>query len=105
MKNAYTFSAKIWKWPAVSRQSAHAQRRGDMGWHFVSLPKELFTEIRNTKGKGMIPIRVTVGETTWQTSLFPHVKSSSYLISIKQSVRKQENLWPGEQIAVQFEVL
>ena len=89
----FSFSAKIWKWP------------GDMGWHFVHVPKDLFQKIREKHGKGMIRITATVGKTSWQTALFPHIRSKSFLLSIKQAVRKKEDLWEGDTIKITFSIL
>jgi hypothetical protein len=87
----YTCTAKIWKWP------------GNMGWHFITLPRELAHTIATTHPKGMIPITATVGATTWDTALFPH-NPSGYLLPIKASTRKAEDLWEGETITVHWVV-
>ena len=57
------------------------------------------TEIRAaaralTYGWGVIPVEVTIGRTTWRTSLFP--KDEGYLVPIKDAVRKAEGLAPGD---------
>lgn len=88
MKSTFSFSAKIWKWP------------GDMGWHFVHVPREYFEPIRANYGRGMIKITATVGKTSWDTALFPHIKDKSFLISIKAKVRKTEGLMEGDMVKV-----
>ena len=89
----YKFKAELWRWP------------GDGGWHFVTLPKKLFTEIRATHGKGMIKVQTTIGKTSWNNSLFPHTKEGTYLISVKKIVREKEGLFVGDTIRVSFKIL
>ncbi|MFT5037163.1 MAG: hypothetical protein ACI9VM_000740 [Candidatus Azotimanducaceae bacterium] len=49
---------------------------GMSGWHFVGVTKKYSQEIKEKFGKGRrgfgsIPVTVTVGETSWDTSIFP----------------------------------
>lgn len=79
-------------------------------WHFASLPKKQAAEIRRrfgstARGWGSIRVRVTVGETQWDTSLFPERKSATYLFAIKASVRKAESIAAGDRITAQVHVL
>lgn len=89
----YKFTARVWKWP------------GDMGWHFVTLPKKLSIEVRSVGkryGAGFVKVKVTLGKSTWVTALFPHKESGSYLLSIKQNVRKKEGIWENDNVRVSF---
>ena len=92
-KNIYKFQSQMWRWP------------GDMGWHFVTLPKALSKEIKSVGkiyGAGFVKIKVTLGKSSWVTALFPHKESESYLLSIKQSIRNKERLWEDDKIKVSF---
>jgi hypothetical protein len=93
MKKVYKIHTKLWRWP------------GDIGWHFINVDKKISTEIRKVYKKGFVKVVATVGKTTWNTSLFPHKESDSYLIAIKQSVRKKESLLEGDIIKVSFVLL
>lgn len=91
----YTIQNKIWRWPGVG------------GWHFVYVDKSLTEELKKKGakykyGSGFLAITAKVGQTSWQTALFPHTKENVYLISIKASVRKKEQLFEGDKISVQF---
>jgi hypothetical protein len=55
-----------------------------------------------TYGWGMIPVTVRIGKTQWTTSLFP--KDSLYIVPIKASVRKAEDLDEGDNVTVWLEV-
>jgi hypothetical protein len=50
----------------------------------------------------VIPVQVQIGKTKWQTSLFP--KDDLYLVPIKASVRKAENLEEGDNVTIRLEV-
>jgi hypothetical protein len=50
----------------------------------------------------MIPVHVRIGKTEWKTSLFP--KDGHYIVPIKASVRKAENLKEGDQVTVRLDV-
>ena len=79
----------MWRYPAQA------------AWYFVYVPEEISRPIRKKFPAGFVPIQATVGKTIWQTSLFPS-KEEVYLISIKALVRKQEDIFDGDQIEVKF---
>ncbi|MEZ4583041.1 MAG: DUF1905 domain-containing protein [Caldilineaceae bacterium] len=47
-----------------------------------------------TYGWGMIPVTGQIDDTRWTTSLFP--KDGQYIVPIKASVRRAENLEEGD---------
>ncbi len=89
------FTGKIWFW------------KGPAPWFFVSVPAKQSSDLKAisgmvTYGWGVIPVHVQIGKTQFQTSLFP--KDGLYLVPIKASVRKAENLEEGDSVTVQLEV-
>ena len=67
-------------------------------WRFLTVPKKESTEIKEkfgkyAKGWGSLPVSVTIGKTTWNTSIFPDKKSGSYLLPLKAKVRKAEDIF------------
>ena len=89
------FTGKIWYW------------RGPAPWFFVTVPAKESHDLQAilgfvTYGWGMIPADVRIGKTRWRTSLFP--KDGRYIVPIKASVRKVEDLEEGDEVAVQLEV-
>ena len=87
----YSFKAKIWLW------------KGNGAWHFVTVPKKISTEIKekygkNARGWGSHPVSVTIGKTTWYTSIFPESKSGTYLLPIKMAVRKAEGVQADDDV-------
>lgn len=89
------FNGKIWFW------------RGPAPWFFVTIPEPQSRDLNAisglvTYGWGVIPVHVQIGDTAWQTSLFP--KNGLYLVPIKASVRKAENLAEGDHVTIRLEV-
>lgn len=93
----YKFSAKVWIYD------------GDDPWHFVTIEKEDSEEIKKEepwprKGFGSIPVKVTIGKTSWNTSIFPE-KKGTYVLPIKKLVREQEKIVVGDEIKINLEVV
>jgi hypothetical protein len=89
------FSGKIFIW------------RGPSPFYFVTIPAKQSRDIKAisgmvTYGWGVIPVRVRIGKTEFQTSLFP--KDGRYLVPIKAIVRKAENLEEGDKVNIRLEV-
>ncbi len=90
------FNGEIWYW------------RGPAPWYFVTVPVEQSNSLKAiaglvTYGWGMIPVNAQIGETKWKTSLFP--KDGCYIVPIKLSVQKAENLHEGDQVTIQLTLL
>lgn len=89
------FTGKIFYW------------RGPSPYHYVAVPAGQSQDIKTisglvTYGWGVIPVHARIGETEWQTSLFP--KNGIYLVPLKDSVRKAENLEVDDEVTVRLEV-
>ena len=89
------FNGTIWYW------------KGPSPFYFVTVPEEQSQDLKSvsgfvTYGWGMIPVTVQVGKTEWKTSLFP--KDGRYLVPLKDSVRKAEQLNEGDDITIHLEV-
>ena len=89
------FKGKIWYW------------RGPSPYYFVTVPAKPCRDLKVisglvTYGWGMIPVTVRIGKTEWKTSLFP--KEGRYIVPLKDSIRKAEDLEQGDKVAVRLEV-
>lgn len=99
MDAPYRFSAELWRWDA----------RNDASWMFVSLPEDVTDEIDDrwggsVGGFGSIPVEVTVGSTTWSTSIFPSKQEATYVLPMKKAVRTAEGLDVGTTAEVELRV-
>ena len=88
----FTFTAELWRWS------------GDAAWRFVTVPSDVTAEIRTVSGPprgfGSVRVEVTVGSTTWRTSVFPDSGSGTYLLPMKKAVRVAEDLEDGDEVPV-----
>jgi hypothetical protein len=89
------FTGEVWYW------------RGPAPWHFVTVPEDGSAEIAAiadavTYGWGVIPVTAQIGDTSWQTSLFP--KDGSYLVPVKTQVRKAERIDLGDEVTVRLTI-
>ncbi|QQR76529.1 DUF1905 domain-containing protein [Candidatus Nomurabacteria bacterium] len=92
MKKNFTIKTKVWRWP------------GDGGWHFVTLDKKLSQDIRKVFTKGFVKIRAEIGDSAWDTSLFPH-KESGYLLCINKKIRSKEGIFEGDDVNIKVKIL
>jgi Domain of unknown function (DUF1905) len=97
--HSVSFTAKCWLYS------------GKGAWYFVTLPEKEAAEISffskalnggKRAGWGSVRVSVQIGETCWDTSLFPDSKSKSYLLPLKATVRKAENIMDGQSVKVQL---
>jgi hypothetical protein len=94
----FEFTASLWRYP------------GEGGWHFVSLPSEVGADITDMTagirgGFGSVRVAVTVGATSWRTSIFPDSKTGTYLLPVKKEVRDAEELRTGDDVRARLRIV
>jgi hypothetical protein len=94
----YSFTAEVWEWTSKA------------SWFFVSLPEDEADDIeerhsRRAGGFGSIRVEVTIGSSTWRTSLFPSNEEKTYVLPLKKAVRTAEGLGPGSTATVELVVV
>lgn len=77
-------------------------------WLFVALPPPLAEQIDDSltappRGFGSVRVEVTVGGSTWSTSIFP--TKESYVLPVKKPVRRAEGLGLGDAATFTIRVL
>lgn len=92
--DSIAFEGEVWLWESPKAS-----------WHFVSVPKEQSEQIKFFspqvgKGFGSVPVKVTIGATSWRTSVFPDSKSGCYILPLKKAVRTAEKIDVGSIIRV-----
>lgn len=90
----HEFTAELWLYP------------GEAGWYFLTLPThvadDIDEEVGERAGFGSVPVEVTVGSTTWTTSIFPDRASASFVLPVKKAVRSAESLEAGRLVTVRL---
>lgn len=94
----FEFTAPLWRYPGAD------------GWHFVTVPQDVSADISELadgvkRGFGSVRVAVTVGGTSWRTSVFPDSKSGTYLLPMKKAVRAAEQLEAGDDCRVRVEIV
>ena len=78
-------------------------------WVFASVPAELADDIRAVSGPprgfGSVRVEVSIGATTWRTSVFPDAQSGGFVLPVKKAVRQAEDLEVGDTASIRLEVL
>ena len=97
MSADYEFTAPLWQWMA---------RRDE--WFFVSVPEGMSEEIAArsdglTGGFNSVPVQVTIGRTSWRTSIFPG-GDGRYSLPLKRSVRVAESIERDSIVDVRIEL-
>ncbi len=95
------FRAPLWRWKAREESSS--------SWFFVTLPKEASDEIEDRfgglRGFGSVRVEVTVGSTTWRTSVFPSSEHEAFVLPVKKAVRQAEDIADDSTITVLLSVV
>lgn len=89
------FKSKVWQYPGMS------------GWYFVNLPEVESEKIKENKkiskrGWGSVKVKVSIGKTSWESSIFPDKKSGTYLLPLKKEVRNKEGIQDADFVSVQI---
>lgn len=79
-------------------------------WYVVTLDaktgKNIYEQFGSQQGGfGSLRVSVTLGASTWQTSIFRDSSAKSYILFIKAAVRKQEQVRVGDKLAFTLTLL
>ena len=98
MDTSWSFTAELWEWTSKT------------SWFFFSVPEADADDIeeqhgRTAAGFGSIRVEVTIGSTTWRTSVFPSTSEKTYVLPVKKAVRKAEGLEPGSSATIHLSIV
>ena len=102
MSESVETTATLWIWTSPQAPAS---------WHFLTVDGDAAEAIRATalmrrleggqrRGWGSIRVTAMIGDTKWQTSVFPAKESGGYLLPVKAAVRKSEGLTAGDTVTV-----
>jgi len=96
---SYSFTAPLAVWHSTQGE-----------WWYVKVSEDVADEVEDTlhgprRGFGAVKVRVTCGSTTWETSMFPSKELASFMLPVKQAVRRAEGLEEGHDATYSFVVL
>ena len=97
MDDVLEFDAEIWASESVG------------AWAFVSLPVATAEEVRLAGGPptafGSVRVEVTLGGSTWRTSVFPDARRGTFVLPVKSAVRRREGVEVGDAVRVAVRVV
>lgn len=98
----FTFTAPLWVY------------HGKGTWHFINVPIEQSDQIkfftspditgRKRRGWASVKVTATIGDVTWNTSIFPSKDSGTYVLPVKAEVRKKTAIGEGDEVEVKLEI-
>lgn len=96
-------TAPLWRWTGGGQNGS---------WHFLTINgpagEQLSAEALERRleglgrGFGSLKVRATIGDSTFTTSVFPS-KEHGWLLPVKASVRRAEDLAAGDAIEVRID--
>jgi hypothetical protein len=94
---AFEMTAEVWR----------SDGPGDR--YFVTLPDDVAQAVREKFGGshqavGSLPVSVALGRSIWSTSLYADHDANSYVIAIKDDVRRRELVREGQVISLRFAI-
>lgn len=106
MTETHNITAILWLW---------SSDKAPASWHFLTIEGEAAEAIHalalmrrlefgKRRGWGAMKATANIGETTWQTSIFPEKDSKGWLLPVKAAVRKAETLVAGDEVEVNIAV-
>lgn len=98
MTDTFAFTATLWEYD------------GAAAWYFLSLPHDLADAVADASderraGFGSVRVEVTIGDSTWRTSLFPDARRATYVLPVKRAVRTAERLIDGASADVRLRLI
>ncbi|GEA83164.1 MAG: DUF1905 domain-containing protein [Cellulomonas sp.] len=77
-------------------------------WTFADLPTDVADEIADaaegvSRGFGSVRVEVTIGTTTWRTSIFPGAET--YVLPLKAAVRRKESIEAGDVARIRLRLV
>jgi Domain of unknown function (DUF1905) len=102
VNETHNVTAKLWIWASDKAQAS---------WHFLTIEGEVADAIHTLalmrrlesgrrRGWGAMKVKARIGDTGWETSIFPDKGSGGWLLPVKAAVRNAEGLLAGENVVV-----
>ena len=98
---SFTTTTPLWRWQSAAAPAA---------WFFLTIAGDVADGIRlaaisgqwldKRGGFGSARVEVRIGDTLWNTSVFPHKESGGWILPVKAAVRKAEDIAEGDEVTV-----
>ena len=90
--------------PTFSFDNVLYEAAAEAPWVFVTLPVAMADEIAESAprrpGFGSVRVAARIGQSEWNTSLFPSRADRSYVLPVKRAIREREGIDVGDTVQV-----
>ncbi|MEY4501454.1 MAG: hypothetical protein RIS52_1344 [Pseudomonadota bacterium] len=99
--NVIACTSTVWLWRPVKPSAA--------SWYFARIDAQTAAEIKYatlglSRGFGSVKVTAQIGNTRWNTSLFPNKETGGFLLPLKASVRLAEGLAVDDELKIRLTV-
>lgn len=103
--NSWDFVGPLWLWRGKAKDGTPTST----AWHFITIDGAVADAIRaaspgRSAAWGSVYVHVSIGDTRWQTSVFPSKDVQGYLLPVKAAVRKAQKLVEGDRVTLNISV-
>jgi Domain of unknown function (DUF1905) len=100
---SWDVAASLWLWRGKAKDGSPTKT----AWTFLTITGAVADAIRaaapgRSAAWGSVYVTARIGETEWRTSVFPSKEAGGYLLPVKASVRKAEQLADGDAVIVRL---
>jgi Domain of unknown function (DUF1905) len=93
----------LWRWQGKAKDGTPSST----SWFFITIDGAVAEAIRaaspgRTAAWGSVYVAVTIGATSWRTSLFPSKDIGGYILPVKAAVRKAERIAEGDAVTLRL---
>ncbi len=104
---SWRFTGPLWVWRGGGGQSGLPSKGA---WYFITIDGPVAAAIRaatagRTGGFGSVRVTAQIGDSRWQTSLFPSKASGGFLLPVKAGVRRAQALAEGTAVSLSLTAL
>ena len=107
MNDTVAHTAKVWLWTTGTSPAS---------WHFLTIDGAAGEaiaaheamrrlEFGSGRGFGSVKVRARVGESVWNTSVFPSSEAGGFILPLKAAIRKAEGIAQGSKVTAELELL
>lgn len=100
MTENHTVIATLWIWTTDKAPAS---------WHFLTIDGEAAEAIHalalmrklesgRRRGWGSMKVAARIGDTEWETSIFPGSEGREWMLPVKAAVRKSESIVAGDEV-------
>ena len=107
MSERLTHTGEVWLWTSATSPGS---------WHFLTISGAAGEaiaaheamrrlEFGSGRGFGSVKVRARVGESVWNTSVFPSSEAGGFILPLKAAIRKAEGIAQGSEVTAELELL